>query len=207
MDLPYDLRRVVLELYVQEQTIGVFLTGRSQGREVSILLPAAVRAGNIQLRRECLLVVLLKSTFEIHSGPGNASFQAWLAKINFKGVETSCKTGFDALTSLRFPFFSHFCSRINNDIVLCERSQNLRKLSIKFYSEELELGQTSTALRSFYELDGLLELSNLEKLNFSCHALERDMRHLRELIAWFKAQFELQGRARPVVVELNHVQI
>lgn len=83
MRLPYDVRHLILEHLTDPQNIRVFLRRSS----TSIRLPEAARAGNIQLRRECLLVALKKCTVEIHSGPGNAAFQAWLSTIDLTGTE------------------------------------------------------------------------------------------------------------------------
>ena len=74
MRLPFDVRHLILEHLTDPQNIRVFLRRGS----IPIRLPEAARAGNIQLRRECLLVTLKMCTIEIHSGPSNAAFQAWL---------------------------------------------------------------------------------------------------------------------------------
>lgn len=217
MTLPYHVRHMILDHHTEAQTIRVFL--RRGG--TPILLPEAARAGNKQLRRECLLTALKKSTIEIHSGPGNAAFQAWLSQINFKGLETFLETGADAITSLRFPYFSRFPFKdpavtTNNDVKLCQQSKNLRELTIDFHPEELfdrdastraHLPRTAENLREYYQLDGLLNMTNIEKMNFECYASEGEMRHLRTLMTWFKEQFKLQDRARKVIVQLNGMAV
>lgn len=138
MDLPYDVRHLILEHLIGPQNIRVFL----RRSPIPIRLPEAARAGNIQLRRECLLVALNQCTIEIHSGPGNAAFQTWLSKIDLTGTESSCETGFDAITSLNFPYFSRFPYRRvditkNNDIGLALACRNLRSLTLDFHPDEL----------------------------------------------------------------------
>ena len=94
MDLPYDIRYAILEQMTPKQNLRAFLKRERVGLELSII----ARVGNIQLRRECLLVALNSCTMEIHSGPGSERLRAWLAKVDFTNVGTSCKTGFDAIT-------------------------------------------------------------------------------------------------------------
>lgn len=216
MDLPYDVRHLILEHHTEAQTLKVFMKGRG---ETPIQLPEAARAGNRTLRRECLLVALKKTTIEIHSGPGNAAFQVWLAKVDFKDIGTHCETGYDAVTSLKLPYFSRFPYRnpgitTNNDVQLCKKSRNLRELSINFHSGELQdydayrgehVTRSAAALRKNYQLDGLLELSNLVKLNFEAYAPAEVLKGL--LVSWFKEQYQLQRRSRQVAVMLNGVPI
>lgn len=208
MRLLYDHRYVLLEHMVGSQNIRVFLRNSS----IPIRLPEIAHAGNRQLRRECLLVALNKCTIEIHSGPGNAALQAWLSKIDFTGVDTSCKTGFDAITSLTFPYFSRFPYHSpeitrNNDVGLALACKNLRSLSIDFVWEELGniSARNSRAHRDFaadcardirksYQLDYLLDAAKLEKLQLKTLAPQSFLDGLAEVAAWFERGFGLAIR-------------
>lgn len=138
MRLPYDVRHLILEHLTDPQSIRVF--HRRSG--VLIRLPEAARAGNIQLRRECLLVALKMCTIESHSGPSKVALQAWLSTIDLTGIDSFCETGYDAITSLSFPYLSRFLYRDatiakDNDIGLALSCKNLRSLMLDFHAEEL----------------------------------------------------------------------
>lgn len=208
MELPYDVRHSILEQMIDEQTIKVFLRHSA----IPIGLPEAARAGNRLLRRECLLVALKSTTIEVHSGPGNASIQAWLSRISFEGVETSCKDGFDAIRSLKFPYFSRFPYAqagitVNHDILLCQKSKHLRKLTINFHPDTLivsRLGpvlKDATAIRQDFQLVGLLDLPNLEELRIETSAREIRISVIHELVAWFDEEFE--KRSHKVTVSVH----
>ncbi|KAM0700738.1 hypothetical protein Q7P35_012459 [Cladosporium inversicolor] len=213
MGLPYDVRHLILEHLIGPQNIRVFLRRSS----MPIRLPEAARAGNIQLRRECLLVAL--KIVEIHSGPGNASFQTWLSRIDPTGTESSCETGFDAITSLSFPYFSRFPYRRaditkNNDIGLALACRNLRSLTLDFHSEELHNvlsrhaeaeGNVATNcaldIRETYQLDGLLGATKLKKSHFRTGASEQLLVGLEEVVTWMDKGF--QERGQKVVIEIH----
>lgn len=133
MDLPYDVRYMILEHMTPGQNLRAFLKRSSVGLQLLIIS----RVGNTKLRRECLLVALNSCTMEIHSGPGSVQLRAWLSKVDFSGVDTSCKTGFDAITSLTFPYFGFFPYdqpgiTTNNDVGLALACKNLRHMSLHF---------------------------------------------------------------------------
>jgi len=215
MRLPYDVRHLILEHLTNSQNIRVFLRRSS----IPIRLPEAARAGDIQLRRECLLVALKMCTIEVHSGPGNAALQAWLSTIDLTGIESFCETGFDAITSLNFPYFSRFPYHYpsitkNNDIGLALACRNLRSLALDFHSEELfsilsrhpeSEGNVGTNcaldIRKSYQLDGLLDAARLEKIRFRTGAPEYLLAGLTEVIAWLHKG--LQERGQKVVVEMS----
>ena len=214
MRLPYDLRHLVLEHLTPKQNIRVFL----RNSRIPIRLPEAAHAGDKKLRRECLLVALNMCTIEIHSGPGNASLRNWLSKIDLTGIESFCETGFDAITSLTFPYFSRFPYgspgiTANNDVGLALACRNLRSMSMNFHSEELfriasrhrarEAGfVTACALdiRTCYQLDGLLGASKLERVSFVAGGSKELLLGLEEVAAWFKKGF--QERGQKVLIEL-----
>jgi hypothetical protein len=215
MRLPYDIRHLILEHLTDPHNIRVFLRRGS----IPIRLPEAARAGNIQLRRECLLVALKMCTIEIHSGPSNAALQAWLSRINLTGIESSCETGYDAITSLSFPYFSRFPYRDasitkNNDIGLALACRNLRHLTLDFHTEELfkilcrhpeAEGEVATkcalGIRKSYQLDGLLGATKLEKIRFRTCASKRLLVGLEEVVAWMMKGF--QERGQKVVIEMH----
>jgi hypothetical protein len=214
MRLPYDVRHLILEHLTNPQNIRVFLRRSS----IPIRLPEAARAGNIQLRRECLLVALKMCTIEIHSGPGNAALQAWLSMIDLTGIDSFCETGYDAITSLNFPYFSRFPYRDasitkNNDIGLALACRNLRSLSVDFHSEELfrvlcrhpeSEGNVATNcaldIRKSYQLDGLLDATKLEKIRFRTGAPEDLLAGLAEMVAWLDKGFQERGQKVVIVI-------
>ena len=213
MDLPYDARYVVLEHMTPKQNIRAFLRRERVGLE----LPIVARAGNRQLRRECLLVALNSCTMEIHSGPGNERLREWLAKISFDGVGTRCKTGFDAITSLKFPYFGYFPYgqpgiTINNDLGLAMACKNLRTMRIHFAARSLEniasrcYGQedpfelAAAMIRENFQLDGIFEAKKLEKLSVSACGSENALAGLRKLLHWVEGGFERLGQRTAIEV-------
>lgn len=215
MGLPYHVRHLILEHLIGPQNIRVFL----RRSPMPIRLPEAARAGNIRLRRECLLVALKSCTVEIHSGPGNAAFQTWLSKIDLTGTGSSCETGFDAITSLNFPYFSRFPYHRaditkNNDIGLALACRNLRSLTLDFHSEELHNiltrnreveGEAATKcaldIRKSYQLDGLLGAKKLKKIHFRTGVTEQLLVGPKEVAAWMDKGF--QERDQKVVIEIH----
>jgi hypothetical protein len=213
MGLTYNARHVVLEHLVGTRNIRVFLRGGG----IPIRLPAVARAGGTKLRRECLLVVLKKCTIEIHSGPGNVALQKWLSNINFTGVGSFCETGFDAITSLTFPYFSRFpyhnpLITKNNDVGLAMACKNLRALMINFHTQELSriasrhhgndtAAECALYIRESYQLDGLLNAAKLERLHFRTSAPEYGRNCLVEVVAWFEKGFK--ERNRKVLIKMG----
>lgn len=202
MELPYDVRHTILEHLVDSQTIRAFL----KWSEIALRLPVLARAGNRLLRRECILVALKSSTIEIHSGPGNDALQSWLKKISFEGVETFCKNGYDAVCSLKFPYFSRFPHdrpgiTVNHDVLLSQECKHLRKISIDFQYNELggngcrdPVIKDAATLRTNYQLDGLLECSHLEKLEIQTSVEGAKRSGIDELIVWFTTEFQKRGQ-------------
>jgi hypothetical protein len=213
MGLPYDVRHGILERSVGTQNLKVFLRGNG----IPIFLPAIARAGSKRLRRECLLVVLKQRTIEIHSGPGNAAMQKWLSKIDFTDTDSFLESGFDAITSLSFPYFSRFPYASpgitkNNDVGLAMACKNLRSLRLDFnvaelirieayYGKIMGYDTPALAIRQSYQLDGLLNAASLEKLHFYTLAEESHQRGLAEVVAWFEEGFK--ERNQKVVIKLG----
>lgn len=204
MELPYDVRHNIIEHMIDEQTIRPFMIPYA----TPIGLPNAARAGDRLLRRECILITLKLTTLEVQTGARNLILQRWLASISFEGVETSYKTAFDAIRSLKFTCFSFFpIAQVKyDDIVLCQKSKHLRKLTINFHPDALivsHLGPVlnyAPAFRQDSHLAGLLELSNLEELRIETSGPEARMREIRELAAWFEEEFEKRARKVSVTV-------
>lgn len=218
MDLPYDIRHLVLEHMIEAQTLRVFLRHAA----IPIGLPEVARAESSLLRRECLLVALKMSTIEVHSGPGNVALQAWLTRIDFGGVQTdsgNCQNGFDAINALRFPYFSRFPHyrpdiTVNHDVQLALACKHLRILTLNFHPEEIsriesdflpwEMDEGSdevdkhsvvhipaaASIRQRYQLDRLLDAKRLQKIRLS--AMETCT--LKVLSTWFVEEFSARGQ-------------
>ena len=213
MRLPYDVKYAILKEIVPAQNIRAFL----RRERVGIQLPSIAYAGNTKLRRECQLVALNQCTMEIHSGPGNERVREWLAKVDFSGVGTNCKTGFDAITSLTFPYFSYFPYgqqgiTINNDVGLAVACKNLRSISIHFSPKPLdgiafqfrgrvrEAELIAAQIRENYQLDGLLGAKKLVEFTVTADGSGWGMAGLRKMVACFTKEFK--GRGQRVSVEL-----
>lgn len=145
MDLPFDVRHHILTYVCTSatKTTRVFLKGL-YGSPTTVPLPPIARTANRRVKSEALLVTIKQTTFEIHSGPGNAKFQNWLSSIDLTASgETSLKKGFDAVHSLAFPYFSHYphaslpVKAPNNDLQLMAKCKMLRKVEITFVSNEV----------------------------------------------------------------------
>ena len=220
MRLPLELREEVFKHHAidfmapqnSSMRIRVFLAGNNGRMPTAIPLPPLTKAGSRQVRLEVLSVTIKLITFEIHSGPGNAKLQRWLEGIDLGASgQTSLKTGFDAVHSLIFPYFSRFPFYLpsimrNNDIELARRCANLRTLKILFARENLYdddgSPQTVQQLRTNYRLDGMLGLANLQFLglqSFSYPAFTDPA--LRDLKVWFETEFRERSQGVNVVIE------
>ncbi|KAK3718716.1 hypothetical protein LTR37_004935 [Vermiconidia calcicola] len=198
--LPFDARACVLSHLCPTMNVRVYLRGVRGQPPSEMPLPAVVHAGDRKLRLEAIIVTIKQSTLEIHSGPGNAKLQEYLASLDFSSTgETNLITGFEAVRSLTFPYFSRFphhhpAITANNDIELMKKSSNLRKVCLNFVWPELfEHGtsQKSVAqLRAEYRLDGMLELGKLKKLIL----MAPNTRVVHELAAWFEGEYAARDR-------------
>jgi hypothetical protein len=213
MDLPYDIRYAILEQMTPKQNLRAFL----KRERVGLDLPIIARVGNIQLRRECLLVALNSCTMEIHSGPGSELLRAWLAKVDFTNVGTSCKTGFDAITSLNFPYFGFFPYgqpgiTVNNDVGMAVACKNLRSMSIQFAARSWEAianrcqGEDdpfelmAQMLRENYQLDGIFEAKNLQVFTVHASGSAYAIRGLGVWLHWLVDEFARRGQRTVVKV-------
>jgi hypothetical protein len=206
---------MILKKIIPAQNIRAYLGSK----RVGIQLPTIAYAGNTQLRRECLLIALNSCTMGIHSGPGNERLRKWLAGVDFTGVGTACETGFDATTSLTFPYFSCFpywqqAIMVNNAVGLAVVCRNLRRISICFSSGPLdriasqfrgrdgEFELAAAGIRENYQLDGLLGAKKLERIHVKANGFEYAMAGVREMVAWFEREFERRGQR--VSIKLTH---
>lgn len=170
--LPYATRHEILSYVCDKKTTPVFLKGVRGLLPTAVPLPSIARAGDRQLRVETILVAIKQTTLEVHSGPGNTMLQEWLSKIDCTvSGQTSLRTGFEAVHSLSFLFFSRFPHRSlpadtpNSDIKLMLKCPNLREISLNFTAEELtnsyndfELAKPIEQLRDEYRLDSMLAM-------------------------------------------------
>ena len=213
MKLPFELRAKILEHVLDESTLMVYLKN-SIGPGVR--LPTVANAGDLQLRAEAILVTIQNTTFEVHSGPGNEGFQAWLTDIDFSKIEgsTNCTNGFDAVQKLSFPFFSRFPHRnpsitINKDIELMKTCNNLKTVTTNWNGTELVnflndivRPKSVDQLRKEYRLEGMLELPKLESLTLQRFRVEYEaMAALKELAQWFENEYQQRGQMVKVIIQ------
>lgn len=219
--LPFDIREKILEAdaldfgssYSPSLRIRVFLPGRNGQASTAIRLPPISQAGDRKLRLECILITIKLISFEIHSGPGNAKLQKWLGELYLQGSgETRLGSGFDAVRSLFFPYFSRYpyyaldSTAPNNDIQLMRRCNNLRTVKALFVGSELHDYHTGgpksvQQLRDNYRLDGMLELANLRTLALQCYGVASDDSGLQAVKKWFEGEFGKRKRPTKVVIE------
>lgn len=207
LDLDWDSRRALLEILIGNPTVAVFLPGRYGQSAVGIKLPEITKV-NKQLRTESLLVAIEQTTFEIHSGPGNAKFQNWLAMVDLKplagDVADNLKTGFDAVQKLRFPFFSRFPHTLphitsNNDVNFMAKCDNLQEVGLNFHVQEVirkdvdgGVEKSAEQLVREYYLDGILSVQKLKKLQFLGWCSSNEKLGIIALGKWFEEQFKGQ---------------
>ena len=211
MCLPYELRHEVLSYLCEIETMPVFLRGRNGMPPTAIPLPPIARAGDSALRAEAILVNIKQTTLEIHSGPGNAELRKWLSSIDFSvSGETSLESGFDAVHSLSFPYFSRYphaslpVKAPNNDIQLMAKCHNLRKVTLTFVLPELVNYNNVSAvpkpvdqLRREYRLDSMLSMFQLGELRTI--ALRgplqgtRGYTSLQALATWLRSEYAIRA--------------
>ncbi|KAK3635697.1 hypothetical protein LTR56_014573 [Elasticomyces elasticus] len=173
MALPAEVRLEVFGLLV-EDIVSVFLRGMN-GVPTGMLFPSLAYVSKT-VRAEYLMLALEKATFSIHSGPGNAKFQRWLSKIDLSAI-ASYHTGFDAIKTLQFPYFSRFphqqfpATTPNNDIELMVKCGNLESISMTWAGDMLidfnaptPTGKDVQQLSLEYRLDRLRQLTKLRRV-------------------------------------------
>lgn len=179
MDLPPELRHNVLRYLPDATDVGVYLSGHNGMSPTAVELPVTARAGDRVLRQETIMMTIEQTTFAIHSGPGNASFQTWLEHVDLRLASDGYINGFDAVKSLSFPYFSRYphshllATATNNDIELMLKCRNLESVSMEWAGQELCNYDAATGmpfakpvqqLRSEYRLDRMLDLRRVKKL-------------------------------------------
>lgn len=206
MDFPFDIREKILACnaldfvaaHSPSLRIPVYLPGKYGMPSTAIRLPPVTKAGDRKLCLEAILVIIKLATLEIHSGEGNAKLQKWLASLRLQGSgETDLRTGFDAVHSLYFPYFSRYPFHIlpsnapNNDIELMRRCEHLREVKIMFAYGTLSTysghEKSVQQLREDYRLDGMLNLPSLRTLTFI--ATNHMHAELEPLKAWFEKEY------------------
>jgi len=219
LKLPPELRHQVLSYLPKHDIVAVNLPGNHGLPPTKIPLPATAHAGDRLLRQETLIVTIESTTWSIHSWPGNQGFQAWLGGIDLTLASKTYATGFDAVKSLMFEFFSRYPHRIkqpqdpNNDIELMLKCGNLEHVTTEWAGEELREYDRVTGtwnyktvdqLRVDYRLDRMLELRKLKKLELVlCKGVGLGV--LPELGAWFVANMpQVAGKAIEVVVKQKY---
>lgn len=208
MCLPYELRHEILSYVCNSGRMKVFLRGIYGMPRTAIPLPVIARAGSRQLRTEVILISLKQAILEVHSGPGNAKLQEWLAKVDLSASgNTSLKSGFDAVHQLFFPYFSRFPHRTlsatnpNNDLLLMAKCRNLRKVTLDFVNSELidSYGQSKSIkqLRSEYRLDSMLSIFKYGELRkvvlYRLSYYPPVQETLKKLASWLRGEYAVRS--------------
>ena len=216
--LPPEIRHQIIShlLPPGDNIVRVFLPGYAGTPPTPIALPVTARLGDRQLRQETLMVTIERTTWSVHSYQGNIAFNTWLSKVDLSLASSNYATGYDAVKSLHFPYFSRYPHvtlrphEPNLDIELMLKCNNLEKVTMEWVGQELNIGAGSPKsvqqLRTQYRLDRMLNLKKIKCLRLRLirdhSAANLDL--LRELGAWFKANMAtIDGQAIDVVVCKN----
>ena len=203
MELPYELRHMILSYICGSRTMRVFLNGNYYSPPTTVPLPAIAKVDDPKLSAEATLVSIKQATIEIHSGPGNAKFQQWLSSIDFSASgETSLQSGFDAVHSLSFLYFSRYPHRflpahaLNNDIQLMTKCRNLRTTTLSFVQVDLLL-KPVPQLRREYRLDSMLSMFQHGELQTIVLRGPNHAPHanivLQALVAWLRWEYAVRA--------------
>lgn len=168
---------------IKPVTTAFFLPGGKGKKGSSLPLDPLACHTDERFRLESLIVTIEKSTIEIHSGPANEGVQQRLESVDFTPIsgDTSYKTGFDAVKSLRFPDFSRFphhrlpADAKNQDIALKLRCKNLTTLPITWVDEEVTYfapmpgyqPKDIDVIRRQSHLDDMLKIKGLKHLHLA----------------------------------------
>jgi len=129
MDLPEELRRVILEMVVIENIDDMVLARMPRN------LPAIAAAGNEQLRQETILAVL--GSFEVYANGAPKRSEDWLSTVNFGLLEqagvTPVRDGFGAVRTAYLDSSEYGCPSIECEeaVHLVKRFENLRQLTVR----------------------------------------------------------------------------
>jgi hypothetical protein len=214
LDLPQKIRHKIYK-YLPETTYAqVFLGGR-YGTPTKIQLPAITRAGDTLIRQEAIKITIEITTFSVHSFEGNQKFTEWLGIVDLSKSSKNYISGFDAVKSLEFPYFSRFphryfdASRTNSDIELMVRCKNLEKASLTWASDELfeyddDNGsmepKSVEVLRRQYRLDRMLACENLTTVLLVGYRSRAQS--LQDLADWLRAELPAAKNGRGVDVRV-----
>ncbi|KAK5132861.1 hypothetical protein LTR08_008577 [Meristemomyces frigidus] len=216
MSLPSELRHEILKYLPEDTYIGVYLPGHRGMVPTGVELPVTARAGDKLLRQETIMITIEQTTFAIHSGPGNASFQNWLGDVDLRLTSKTYVTGFDAVKSLAFPYFSRFPhaslapATPNSDIELMLSCRQVEQVSMVWVAQELVADDAATGqqgpktverLRKEYRLDRMLGLRKLRTLTLVRRGAGNSTA-LDDLAAWFRANMSgVDGQSIQVVLQ------
>lgn len=216
MSLPPEVRYEVLRYLPDTNHVAVFLPGGYDMAPIKIRLPRITQAGDKLLRQEAIKVVIETATFAIHSGPGNDKSQAWLGFVDLKLASPNYRSGFDAVRSLDFPYFSRYPLAIlpadnpNHDIELMRRCGNLEVVAMEWVGEAfVDSSAPSRPAKSVgqlcreYRLDRMLVLQEITTLRLIRRRVDTvGETAFQALAAWFRTSLPGQnGSAVQVVVE------
>jgi hypothetical protein len=205
LDLPPELLSEILSCLITTDRIKVFLPSYNiAGADVrGVPLPDVTLSCKL-LRNTYVKAAIERTTFEVHSFPGNKAFQRWLASLDLASVSANYGGGFDAVRKLDFPFASRFpfhnlpASAPNSDVELMKKCKNLTVVSMTWVRAALtdQSGDEKTVnqLREDFRLDGMLELEELKELNLFHWGRAADTEVLHELGGWFEAEYKKRGQ-------------
>ena len=217
--LPFHIRLQIFDLAIEPIHSALFMFNRRTGHVSRFPVPAIARAFDDQVGLESLMVLLEKSTIEIHSGPGQMKLRSFLQNVDFNEAtpkDTSYNLGHDCIKAMRFSFFSRFphknlpANAFNKDIGLMLSCKNLTIVTTTwvdedltyFYSMDGYLPKTIERLREQYRLDGMLGLKKLKHLHLGLEVTDRvydesgyiGYKQICALKVWLDGEFAKRGR-------------
>jgi hypothetical protein len=127
MDLPEELRRVILEMVVKEKMDDIYLSDMPQD------LPAIAAAGNEQLRQETILAILENTTVNARFRPDLQ--EQWLSTVSFGVLQQAGISphpdGFSAIRTAELEIYDFGIIIEDMAARLVKRFENLRQLTVK----------------------------------------------------------------------------
>jgi hypothetical protein len=190
MDLPEEVRRIILEMVVQETVDNVNLC------DIPHALPAIAAAGNEQLRQETILAILENMTVSASWRPELQ--ESWLSTVNFGVLQQAgispIQDGFSAIRVTKMRICEYGLQTNNGPLRLVKRFANLRELTVESTAgvEMFRLGfdnisgdAVGARVRECNLDLPSLELSNLRRLKVTLRINSLCYDHWRNEIACF----------------------